>query len=113
MNFEQKIKEIEQELTALKTAANYSSTRSSSDIAVSVSTGLYQVVFEENDEAIMTQYYLITDTPRLTAQPRTASMSVQVVEANTTYWDGNDYATETCSLEIVANRPIVSISRIS
>lgn len=113
MKFEERIKRIELELTALKTAAGYSSTRSSSSTVASVSTGLYQVEFEESDEAIMAQYYLQTDIQGLTAKPRTASNGTQVVEVNTTYWDGDSYITNVCSLQIVANRSVVGVVKIS
>lgn len=113
MEFEERIKKIELELTALKTAAGFSSTRSSSSTVASVSTGVYRVEFEESDEAIMAQYYLLTDVHGLTAKPRTASNGAQVVEVNTTYWGDDGYITTVCSLEIIANRPVVGVVKIS
>jgi len=121
-DFEERIKTIEAELVALKTASLYSSVRSSYAISPTyVRTGLYRVTYAETGEPIMSTFYINTSSPSwddylvLRIFPRTPVGNTQVLEINTTY--SRDYGQTSQTYDVLltalSNRPITSITRIS
>lgn len=116
--FDVTIKRIEQELLDLKTAAEYSSTRSASfGTADYVSTGLYHVTYAPSNEAVIAFAYCDViqgaDVPGF-ANPRTPTGNTQVFEVNTNYWDFDTQQTivGNAVLHVISNRTILSIERI-
>lgn len=114
-DFSKRLKEIEAELLRLKTASEYSSIRSVSlTHPVSVTTGLYRVTYEQTNEPIIAMFYKNDDNYCLISG-RTPNGNSQVLEVLATYWDNasQTYITDTSSLIVVSNVPVVDITRIS
>lgn len=116
--FDVTIKRLERELLDLKTASEYSSTRSASFGSVDrVSTGLYQVTYATGNEAIMATAFcemiVGTDVYGI-AKLRTPDVSSQIVEVNTNYrnFDTQQMVVGEATLRIISNRPVTSITRI-
>lgn len=118
--FDEKIKALKQELTDLKTAAQYTSVRSSSYVPpTQVHTGSYQINYEEGDEPIMSKVYIDADTPAwlrtlvVRAYLRTPTSKTQVLDINTTIPDSNNNpVTYNATITILSNRSIKSIVRL-
>lgn len=122
--FEKRIKDIESELLNLKTATEYTSTRSlTSAVIEGVYTGMYLISYLSTDgyiasvaacdeidapgrpgESLLGQAYL-----------RTPNDNTQIVEVDTDYYNFDTRITETgtCSMMISSNVPITGITRIS
>lgn len=114
-DFENRLKKIQQELTDLKTASQYSSLRSVHTTSTSgVTTGLYRVTYDNpNNEPIISLFYK-NDNNYGMLYGRTPGTSSQIVEVNSTRWDNTQqtYITETTSLVVVSNVAVSSIARI-
>jgi hypothetical protein len=113
--FAERIKRIEDELIALKTASEYSSMRTSYVASpVRVTTGLYRVDFNAGGQPILSKFYRQDATVLCYVSARTPSGNSQIVEVNTTKWDNQrqEYVTYENGLSVVANVPIISITRI-
>jgi hypothetical protein len=114
--FVNRLKKIENELLALKTASEYSSMRTAYTAPiVRVTTGLYRVNYATDGQAILSQFYRQSDDTPCGIYERTPSTSSQVLEINTTVWDNTQqqYITYENGVRIVSNVPVVSITRIS
>lgn len=118
--FETRLKKMEQELTDLKTAAEYTAVRSAVLAQpLTVSTGLYRVQFEmPAAETLLAFAYCgllnEADVPAM-AYPRTPEGTTVVVEVDTHYTVSGtgQTAVGTAEMRIVANWPVVSIERVS
>lgn len=114
--FDNRVKALENELLALKTASIYTSVRSASFTASNlVYTGIYRITYGPPAEEIFSIVLCGTsDYQWGTAYPRTASSNTQIVEVNS---DKFDSATQITTLHVpivvVSNRPVISIERIS
>lgn len=117
--FEQRIKNIESELLSLKTASEYTSTRSAhSSVVTGVFTGIYRVEYEAADNYIVSNVGCaeIEGTEYIgVAYPRTPTLNTQLIEIDTDYrnFDTGQLETGTSTMLIVSNYPIKSIARIS
>ena len=117
-DFDKTVKRIEQELLDLKTASEYSSTRSASFGSVNtVSTGLYRITYAPGNEAIMATAFceMIIGTDLYgSARLRTPENGSQVVEVNTNYrnFDTQQMVVGEATLRIISNRLVTSIARI-
>ncbi len=114
--FVEQLKGIEQELLALKTAAEYSSLRNSySSSSLRVTTGLYRVDYATDGQAIMSQFYRQEIDKPCSVLGRTPSATSQIIEVDTTIWSNAEqrWITYENGLVIVSNVPITSITRIS
>ena len=111
-SFDIAIKEIEDEILNLKTASEYSSVKSSYSTQVQVTTGLYQITYQDTAEPVFSFAFgtAVTDNFGV-AQLRTPSGNTQIVEINT---DEVTYPspTHTSQLTVIANKPVISITRI-
>jgi hypothetical protein len=112
-----RIKGIEDELTALKTAKEYTSVRSSVESTWrNVTTGSFEVVYDNQGEKIMSYFFsqIVGDhSPNIFAE--TPEGNSQIVQVSTTYYDydsGNPVTFQS-DLTIISNVPILSITRIS
>ena len=113
--FAERIKRIEDELIALKTASEYSSMRTSYVTnPVTITTGLYRVEFNSGGQPILSNFYRQDAAVLCYISARTPVGNSQIVEVNTTRWDNErqEYVTYENGLLVVANVPIVSITRI-
>ena len=111
--FEKEIKAIEDEIVALKTAADYASIRSARlRMSATVQTGLYRITYADSSEPIFSFVYgdYIAGNGN-TVWARTPSGNTQVVEVCT---DIIAYPspTMTTTLTVISNRPVVSIERL-
>lgn len=113
-DFAEEIKNIENEILALKTASEYVSIRSANyTTTANVQTGLYMLTYADGQEPIFSFVQCKRmDTYHGSAYPRTPSGNQQVVEVTTSYIDNNVQVTTTSSLVIISNRPVISIERI-
>lgn len=113
-NFETRLKQIEQELLDLKTASEYTSIRTSNiKTSEDIYTGLYQIVYNNDGESIVSMVYKgRSDFCRL--YPRTPSGNSQIVEVQTTRWNNSTqtYDNFTNNLVVISNVPVVSITRL-
>lgn len=112
-DFSVRIANIERRLLELKTASDYASVRSAYTTQVSVYTGLYRVTYSSTDEAVFSFAYGTPVSDNYgTIFPRTPNGNQQVIEVNT---DMRAYpsTTQTAQMTIIANKPVVSITRIS
>lgn len=115
--FERRIKNIEQELTGLKTASEYSSVRSA---AVSYSgmvyTGSYRITYQNKGEPVFSLVHtgIISDEEELGgARARTPEGNTQIVDVFTSYIDTNNQEiTKYTTMVIVSNIPVVNIERL-
>ena len=113
-DFDTMIKNLEQELTDLKTSARYASVRSArTTTQTNVTTGLYRVTYENTNVPVFSFVYgsPVNDNWG-TVWARTPSGNTQVVEVNT---DEVTYpnTTHTAQMIVISNKPVVSITRIS
>ena len=118
--FSDRIKAIELELTALKTAGIYTSVKSSyTTYSGKIRTGLYRITFDNAGEGILSYFFTNKgDEANGNLYPRTPIGSVQIVEVDTTYDKAEPGASPspvTYELEfiVVSNVPVVDITRIS
>lgn len=114
--FETKIKYIQEEILRLKTAKKYISVRSANYASsITVYTGLYRLTYEASDEPIVAIGYLgIAGTGRwLYPYMRTPINNTQIVEIDTTYFDGSSYITDRYQLRVISNHKITNIERVS
>lgn len=115
-DFDTRLKNIEEELLALKTASEYSSVRNSSITSASrIRTGLYRVNYDTNGQAILSTFYKEIDSGYCEIYGRTPTSNSQVVEVVTTTWSNEEqrYITYENGLVVVSNVPVASITRIS
>lgn len=115
-----RLKRIELELLALKTASKYTSVRSvRTAYSGRVSTGIYRIDYQTNGESIISLFYTDKNSDITGGvYPRTPQGSSQIVEVMTTYVKpnpGGSPTSETYSLAfvVVSNVPVTSITRIS
>lgn len=113
--FDQRIKNLEQELLDLKTASQYSSVKSASfTSSFLVYTGLYQINYEDGKENIMSNVYCGTSQGEWgIAYPRTPVGSTQIVEVSSDIYKDGEYVRYNVPLSIASNRKVLSIARIS
>ena len=115
--FENRIKALELELLALKTASTYTSVRSASFTASNlVYTGLYRITYGPPNEEIFSIVLCGTsDRQWGIGYPRTAGTNSQIVEVASDRFDSSTQTTTTLQvpLVVVSNRPVISIERIS
>lgn len=105
------IAKIEDELIALKTASSYTSVKNASYGSMwQVSTGLYRITYDNNNNYICTQGYL-GGIGNEWGPPsfRTQSGNTQIMEVVTTTTSG---AVQTVPLTLVSNWPIVFVQKI-
>ena len=113
--FVNRLKKIENELLALKTATEYTSLRSMNALTTDfLTTGFYQINYEKADEDIIAFCYPGLPETRCWVYVRTPGTNSQVVEVNTTYWDNEtqQYITESCPISIISNAKVIGITRI-
>lgn len=111
-NFSEEILYIENELLRLKTASNYTSVKSASyGEQWQVSTGLYEITYENGGNEICANAYL-GSTGDKWGRPhlRTPSDSKQIAEVITTDTSG---VVNTVNMTIVSNCPIISVKKIT
>lgn len=113
-----KLKYIEQELTMLKTASEYSSVRSAAvTYSQLVYTGTYKITYENKAEPVFSIVHtgLIDDAEDLGgAMARTPENNIQYVEIFTSYINSsNQEVTKTTTLVVVSNLAVTKIERIS
>jgi hypothetical protein len=117
--FSIRIKDIEDELTALKTAKEYTSVRSSVESTWrNVTTGSFKIVYDSQGEKIMSYFFAQIrgiHYPNIFAE--TPQGNSQIVKINTTYYEASSSGytpiTDYADLTIISNVPILSITRIS
>lgn len=102
---------IENELLALKTASSYTSVKNASyGASWQVSTGLYRITYDSNNNDICTQGYLGSAGNEWGPPDfRTPSNNTQIMEVVTTTTEG---VIQTAPLTLVSNWPVISITRI-
>lgn len=117
--FADRIKKLNLELLALKTASLYTSIRNTvTAFSGNVYTGVYRIDYDNNGENIISDVYTNKYRQVLgSVSLRTPQGSFQLVDVNTTYPDtsggtGNPITYET-SFVVVSNVPVTSITRIS
>ena len=115
--FDNRIKALENELLALKTASIYTSVRSASFTASNlVYTGLYRITYGPPAEEIFSIVLCGTSNRQWgVGYPRTAGTNTQIVEVASDRYNSSTQTTTTLQvpLVVVSNRPVVSIERIS
>lgn len=113
-SFERRIKTIELELIALKTSSLYTSTKNSFQTQLrNVTTGTYRISYGSGGNPIISEVYGDSSAEVYGGiYPRTPSGTSQIVEVNTTGWNGSSYVTRTGKLRIISNYPVISITRI-
>lgn len=116
--FAERLKEIEQELTDLKTATNYTSIKSSVESSlVNATTGTYRITYNSQGEDVMSMFFSTKgDFMYPIIMPQTISDNVQIVKINTTYFEASSSGytpiTDHTNLTIVSNVPIQSIVKV-
>lgn len=112
--FDEVIKNIEDELLALKTASKYASIRSSQfSASTMVRTGLYRITYESaSDEIFSLVYCGVSGGNWGLAFARTPIGNTQVVEVVTDVNSGGSWSTFEAPLAVVSNVPVKSIVRI-
>lgn len=114
---ENEIKFIEQELTDLKTASEYSSVRSAAvKYSELVYTGSYRIIYDNKGEPVFSTVYTgrIEDKDDLgSAMARTPVGNSQIVDVSTTFIN-TQFQPETfyTTLIVVSNVPVISITRM-
>lgn len=115
--FDNRVKALENELLALKTASVYTSIRSASFTASNlVYTGLYRLTYGPPTEEIFSIVLCGTSNREWgIGYPRTAGTNSQIVEINSDRFDPYTQTVTTLQvpLVVVSNRPVISIERIS
>jgi hypothetical protein len=112
--FDQRLKNMEQELLDIKTASIYSSVKSVETSASSqVRTGLYQITYDSGDTNIMALMFVGYGG----VYPRTPQGDTQIIEIATAGppVDPNtgEYTVYSTQLSVISNRKVLSIARIS
>lgn len=112
--FDQRLKNMERELLDIKTASIYSSVKSvETSASTQVSTGLYQITYEEGDTNIMSLMFLGYGS----VYPRTPVGDTQIIEIATSGspidQNTGEYTVYSTQLSVISNRKVVSIARIS
>ena len=111
-DFSLAIKAMEQELLNLKTSSKYSSVRTAYSTQTVVRTGLYRITYQ-NTEGDLVSFGYGTDVPDNYGVVflRTPTGNTQIAEVNT---DSRTYPSPTydAQMTIIANKPIVSITRL-
>lgn len=116
--FDKRLKDIEQELTDLKTASEYSSVRSAvvthSEL---VYTGSYKIVYNNKGEDVFSLIFtgiIEGETNLGEAMARTPVGGEQIVDVFTSY-ENDQYqeVTKQTTMVVVSNVPVASITRIS
>lgn len=115
--FDKKIKNIEQELTDLKTASEYSSVRSAAvTYSQLVYTGTYRITYENRGEPVFSLVHtgIISDEEDLGgAMARTPEGNTQIVEVFTSYIDTTyQEITKYTTMVVVSNVVVTKIERI-
>lgn len=115
--FDKRIKNIEQELTDLKTASEYSSVRSAAiKYSQTVYTGTYRITYQNVGEPVFSLVHtgIISDEEELGgARARTPEGNTQIVDVFTSYIDTNNQEiTKYTTMVIVSNIPVVNIERL-
>ena len=118
--FETSIKNIEQEILALKTASTYSSIRSTQfSTSTQVTTGLYRITYDLNqDEVLSIIYSGVADEGSLDIDKwgviyaRTPVGNTQIVEVNNDYYDGS-WKTASTTLVILSNCLVKNVERLT
>lgn len=115
-DFADRIKKMEDELLALKTASPFTSIRNVNIThAETVYTGVYLVEYETNGEEILSSFY--SDMYKRSVgsiDPRTPGATSQYVDVFTTSYDtsGNP-STRMVSFSVISNVPVKRITRVS
>lgn len=117
-DFEKKLKEIEQELTDLKTASEYSFVRSAATAYSGlVYTGSYLITYDNRGEPIFSivRAGLIEDEADLgRSMARTPEGGTQIVDVFTSYLgSGGQEVIKYTTMVVISNVPVSSITRIS
>lgn len=114
-DFADRIKKIELELLALKTASLYTFVRASyTAYSGRVQTGLYKIDYETSGEGIISFFYTDKTQDNVGGvYPRTPQGSSQIVEVNTTYYASGAHTTYTLSFLVVSNVPVINITKIA
>ena len=113
--FDRRLKDVEQELTDLKTAMEYTSVRSARySYGTSVYSGTYRLTYEPSDEPIFSIISAsIAGEVGGVVGEHTPTNNHQVIEVNTYYYDGSSYIVEQAQLSVVSNRAVTAVERIS
>lgn len=115
--FDEMVKNIEDELLALKTASEYASIRSTHFSASTlVRTGLYRITYNTSNNEIFSLVYCGTSGSNWgRVYARTPVNNTQVVEVVTDVInpDTQEWETFSAPLAVASNVPVVSIVRIS
>lgn len=112
-DFDQRIKNMEQELTNLKSATEFTSIKSASfSASTNVRTGYYQIIYEAND-GILSQVYCGSSSGVWgMAYARTPNGNSQIVEITSDKGSGGSIVTYDVPLVIASNSPVISITRL-
>ena len=115
--FAERLKQIEQELTDLKTATNYTSIKSSVESSlVNATTGTYRITYNSQGEDVMSMFFSTKGDFMPIIMPQVISDNVQIVKINTTYFEASSSGytpiTDHTNLTIVSNVPIQSIVKV-
>lgn len=117
-DFESKVKWIEDELLALKTASEYASLQSASiTYSQQVRTGVYRINYN-NPKNIKILSILYGGGPyaiNVQVMGRTPNNNYQLVDVNTLVYNEStgSYITVNATMSIISNVPVTSITRIS
>lgn len=116
--FDKRIKNIEQELTDLKTASEYSSIRSAAiTYSQLVYTGTYRITYENRGEPVFSLVHtgIISDEEELGgAMAHTPEGNTQIVEVFTSYMDGQQHeVVKYTTMVVVSNVAVTKIENIT
>lgn len=114
--FDKRIKNIERELTDLKTASEYSSVRSAAvNYSQLVYTGTYRITYENRGEPVFSIVHtgIISDEEELGgAMAHTPEGNTQIIEVFTSYIDANNQEiTKYTTMVVVSNVVVTKIER--
>jgi len=116
--FESRLKQIEQEILDLKTAAEYSSVRSSSIIDTNpLGTGNYRVIYNNHGHEVISSFFTrgVQGIRHGGADVYPPEGNTQIVQIDASYASGDDPTVRvdyTVILTIISNYPVVSIEAI-
>lgn len=114
--FDQRIKDNEQEILDLKTASEYTSVKLANFTSSTlVRTGVYQITYGAPNEEIISSVFCGTSGSNWgISYPRTPSGNTQIVEVNSDRYDDvtEGYVTYDVPLSIASNRPVTSVVRL-
>lgn len=113
-DFDQLIKDSENELLALKTASEYSSIRMTNfSSSTQVTTGLYRITYENSGEDIFSLIYCGVSSGNWgVVSARTPVGNTQVIEVVTDIDVSSGWEVFSAPLVVVSNIPVVRITRI-